>query len=105
MPLDNTAKIDNFWDVLQQPNRPVGGLDSSYRLLLAALDVGWQVVEPVYLRPSWSEAGPWVYHFILQRLPKDQQHIITVPLGVEVSDLIRLEGWRVDKPGHQPKFT
>jgi hypothetical protein len=99
MPMHNAAKIDNSWDVLQQSNRPIGGLDSSYRLLLAALDVGWQVREPVYLRPRWSEAGPWVYHFILQRLPDDQEHMITVPLGVEVNVLIGLEGWRVDKPG------
>lgn len=96
--------MDNTWDVLQQPSRPTGNLDSSYRLLLAALDVGWQVQEPVYLRPRWSQAGPWVYHFILQRLPDDQQHIITVALGAEVSILIKLEGWRVDKPDRQSRF-
>lgn len=41
MPSDNTATMDGTWDVLQQPSRPRGGLHNSYRLLLAALDVGW----------------------------------------------------------------
>ncbi|HEX6305150.1 MAG TPA: hypothetical protein VFZ76_13230 [Anaerolineales bacterium] len=73
--------IDHSGDALQEPNRPVGSLDNGYRLLLAALDVGWRVKEPVYLLPRWSEAGPWVYHFILQRLPNGQEHIVTIPLS------------------------
>ena len=102
MPLDNIAKLDGSWDLLQLPNRPLVGLHNSYRLLLAALDVGWRVEEPVYLRPRWCETDPSVYHFILQRLPDNQPNMITVPVGAEVDDLVRLEGWRVDKPGRQP---
>ena len=104
MPLDNTATRDGSWDVLQQPSRPRAGPHNSYRLLLAALDVGWRVEEPVYLRPRWCETVPSVYHFILQRLPDDQPNMITVPVGAEVDDLVRLEGWRVDRPDDRPKF-
>lgn len=105
MSLDNAAGGNGSWDVLQQPNRPLGGPNNSYRLLLSALDAGWQVREPVYLRPRWSEAVPSVYHFILQRLPDNQPHIITVPVGAEVDDMIRLEGWRVESPERRPKST
>jgi hypothetical protein len=90
--------MDKTWDRHQRPNYSLGSLDSAYQLLMDALNLGWQVKEPVYLRPNWSETGPWVYHFLLLRTSSDQPHIITVPLDKEVNELIHRKGWRVDKP-------
>lgn len=70
-------------------------MEPRYRLLLAALDVGWQVEEPVYLRPRWSEDGPCVYHFILHRSPLTPPRLLSVPEGPEVERLIRETGLRV----------
>ncbi len=57
---------EDRWENLQQPAHP-SQIEPQFRTLLAALDLGWRIEEPVYLRPRWSEVGPRVYHFILRR--------------------------------------
>jgi len=77
--------------------------DESYRSLLAALDLGWQVEEPVYLRPRWGEGEPWVFHFILKMNTMCQPHLvtvrrmITVRWSLDVELLALQEGWLVDR--------
>jgi hypothetical protein len=61
---------------------------------LAALDQGWKIEDPVYLRPRWGEAGGRVYHFILHR-PFHAPRLITVPEGPAVDGFVRAEGVRV----------
>jgi hypothetical protein len=82
------------WDHLQQPAHP-SPLEPQYRVLLAALDVGWRIEEPVYLRPRWSEAGPRVYHFILRRSRHGAPRLVSVPEGPEVDGLVRREGLKL----------
>ena len=85
---------DESWDVLQQPAHPAE-VEPRYRLLLAALDVGWRIEEPVYLRPRWSEDGPRVYHFILWLDSEAAPRLITVPECPEAERYVRTERLRV----------
>lgn len=84
--------LEDSWDLLQQPDCPSGGVDSRFRLLLAALDVGWQVEEPVYLRPRWGKDSPWVYHFILRRSPLNPPRLLSVQASPEIERFVRVEG-------------
>jgi hypothetical protein len=81
---------EDRWDRLQQPTHP-SEVEPQYRLLLAALDLGWHIEEPVYLRPRWSDSGPRVYHFILRRSLLGPPKLITVPEGVEIDRYVRGE--------------
>ncbi len=63
--------------------------------LLAALDTGWLVEEPVYLRARWSDGDARVYCFILHRSPQDPPYLITVPATSAVEQFVRNEGLRV----------
>ncbi len=94
MPLVESAARDDIWSLLQQPACPAG-MEPRYRLLLAALDTSWQIEEPVYLRPRWSETGPRVYHFILRRAPLDSPYLLSVPEGAEVERFVREAGLSV----------
>ncbi len=85
---------DDRWDRLQQPAHP-GEVEPPFRLLLSALDLGWHVEEPVYLRPRWSDAGPRVYLFILRRGPASPPKLMCVPEGPAITHRVRQEGWRV----------
>lgn len=84
---------DDVWASLQQPARESGS-EPRLRLLLAALDMNWQIEEPVYLRPRWGDYGLRVYHFILHR-PCDAPRLITVPESPAVESFIRAEGLKV----------
>lgn len=76
----------------------LGSANEHFRVLLAALDSGWEVEEPVYLRPRWGETGSWVYHFILKKAEMPQPCLITVRHSPEVESLILREGWQVEQP-------
>jgi len=75
------------WDLLQQPIHP-DRTDPRYRQLLAALDTGWQIEEPIYLRPRWSENRTREYHFILRRPHSTAPRLLTVPEGAEVDRFV-----------------
>jgi hypothetical protein len=94
MPLAESAAWDDIWSLLQQPAYSAE-IESRCRLLLAALDVGWEVEEPVYLRPRLSEDGPRVYHFILRRSSFTPPCLLSVPEGPEVERLVREAGLAV----------
>jgi hypothetical protein len=57
------------WDLLQNRPRSTNPDEDTFYALLAALDAGWQVEPPVYVRPRWGSehAGAVMYHFILRR--------------------------------------
>lgn len=94
MHLNNES--ENPWDLLQQPALPSGAIDSRYRLLLAALDQGWRVDEPIYFRPRWNKEGSWVYHFILKNDDPERTQLLTVSQGQDIEHTIHREGWRLD---------
>jgi hypothetical protein len=91
-PLDTFAR-DEVWSQLQQPVSPSGN-EPRLRLLLSALDQGWRIEDPVYLRPRWGEQSARVFHFILHR-SCHAPRLITVPESPEAEHFIRREGLRV----------
>lgn len=89
--------------ILEQPGGRFFSSSETFRMLLAALDLGWQVQEPVYLRPRWSEGGSWVFHFILQQKTLPQPCLITAHWNPELEGFINQEGWQVDRyPEREP---
>jgi len=94
MLLGTSLVPDDRWEHLQQPAHP-SQIEPQFRSLLAALDMGWRIEEPVYLRPRWSEAGPRVYHFILRRALLAPPRLLSVPEGLEVDRFVRDESLRV----------
>jgi hypothetical protein len=97
---------DYPWDILQQSTRPAPGLETRYLILLdAVFDLGWKVIEPIYLRPRWGEDGPWDYHLILQHGNSAQQCLITAPADMQMNCLVKFEGWRVDRPAQAKIVT
>jgi hypothetical protein len=97
MTRSKTPIASNPWDLLQQPARPSGAIDARYRLLLAALDQGWEVEEPVYFCPREKEGGNWVFHFVLTQPAHNQKQILTISDHAEVEYLISQEGWPLDR--------
>jgi hypothetical protein len=86
---------DDRWENLQQPAHP-SQIEPQFRSLLAALDMGWRIEEPVYLRPRWSEVGPRVYHFILRRTLLAPPRLLSVPERPEVDRFVQAESlWLV----------
>jgi hypothetical protein len=93
----DTTKKQGFWDYLQQPSCFLGSSEETYRMLLAALDLGWQVVEPVFLRPQWGEGDQWVFHFVLKQNLMSQACLITTRYSPDIERLVFEEGWQVDR--------
>ena len=85
---------EDRWETLQQPSHP-SQIEPHFRSLLAAIDMGWRIEEPVYLRPRWSDAGPRVYHFILRRALLAAPRMLSVPEGPDVDDFVRDESLRL----------
>ena len=70
---------------------------SRYCTLVAAIDAGWRVEPPIYLRADWSIAAKdsKVYHFVLQRDTKRMTTLLSVPDCEAVRRLITDNGWWV----------
>jgi hypothetical protein len=81
---------EDRWENLQQPAHP-SEVEPQFRMLVAAIDMGWRIEEPVYLRPRWSDSGPRVYNFILRRALLAPPKTLSVPEGHEVDRYVRDE--------------
>ena len=92
---DVTSALFDPWNILQEPAR--AGRESSAPLLrlLAALDTGWKVEEPIYPRARWSDGGARVYGFILHRHPQEAPRLLTVPVSTAVEQFVCSEGLKV----------
>lgn len=90
MNLAERPVMDDPWSRLQQPGRPAGQAPHLLALL-AALDQGWQIETPVYLRRRWGETGEWMYHFVLAH-PRHAARLLTVAAGPEVERFLRSNG-------------
>jgi hypothetical protein len=95
MVAESAAAYEETWSQLQEPARPSHEPSVPLLRLLAALDTGWQVEEPVYLRPRWSDGGARVYCFILHRARPELPYLLTVPATATVEQFVRNEGLRV----------
>ena len=84
---------NDVWDLLTIRRRALrsaraASVEPHYHLLLAALDMGWRIEEPVYLRPSWSDKGQRVYYFILRQADSGEQKLLSVPEGRAVKRFV-----------------
>ncbi len=86
------------WSALQRP-RPASANDAQLLLLLSALDAGWRVEEPVYLRSMMGERSQKAYHLILHR-PGHVVNLVTVPQSREADAFVQREGWQVLATGY-----
>jgi len=67
--LGMALETQDRWAALQNHPRVSDPENGTFYALLAALDSGWQIEPPAYLRPRWGSehAGKQIYHFILKR--------------------------------------
>jgi hypothetical protein len=90
-----TPASDDAWNNLQEPARSTQEPSAALLRLLAALDTGWQVEEPIYLRSRWTDGGLRIYCFILHRQPQEAPRLLTVPVSPAVERFVSNEGLQV----------
>lgn len=92
--LEEMNAFYNPWSILQQPYHPSSGVNPAYRLLLAALDQGWLVQQPVQILPI-NHMDAQTYRFILTHPITSQETVINVPAIPEVEQMIKFSNFRV----------
>ncbi len=95
LPFDQIATEDR-WSILN--NGRVTHSDPALarcHMLLAALDGGWTVEAPVYVRSDWrlKRKGAKVFHFVLRRDSIRMTTLLSVPDCEAVRELIKDNGW------------
>ena len=68
-------------------------------LLLAALDTGWRILEPVRLSLAQEKDSSPVYHILLDRSPSTDIRLLTIPANAETETFMdeeSLQVWRED---------
>ena len=93
---NDSAEPQKSGNMVEQPDNSLHSSDESFCTLLAVLDLGWQVQQPIYLRPRWDEESEKVYHFILTKSPTDEPTMITIRYSKDVERLVIEEGWQVN---------
>ncbi len=94
MVLEELNAVYNPWCALQQPVHSANGTHASFRTLLAAIDQGWQVVEPVQVLPS-ARCETWTYYWSLAYPDRGQSSILLVPATPEVERFIEQNHYQV----------
>jgi hypothetical protein len=59
----------------------------SFRVLVAALNQGWQVEEPVQVLPS-ARTQTWIYYFTLINKPLERSFRLLIPADPEVESFV-----------------
>ena len=77
----------NPWSYLQQPAHPMAGMNASFRTLLAAIDQGWEILEPVLVSSSEGQQAK-TYHFTLLHTALGQTYQLSVAASSEVERFI-----------------
>ena len=80
------------WCFLQQPAHPTAGMNASFRALLAAVDQGWEILEPIYVSFSEEPREPKTYHFTLLQVALGQTHQLSVSASPEVEHYMNTSG-------------
>jgi hypothetical protein len=86
------------WAMLQNRPRSLDPDEDTFYALLAALDVGWRVEPPVYVRPRWGSehAGSVMYHFILRR--ETGTTMVSVADGSRIRAFVQEHGLEINRP-------
>jgi len=101
-PYESTVTEDR-WSILNN-NRTTTHNDPAlarYHMLLAALDGGWNVEPPVYVRSDWSlrRKNDKVFHFVLRRDSIRMTTLLSVPDCEAIRGLISDNGWALSPDG------
>ena len=91
---------DDRWSVLNNNLAAHTNPDlANYYALLAALDSGWEVEAPVYMRSDWSlsRKDQLVFHFVLILQSRRMTTLLSVPDGEFVRRLISDNGWEISQ--------
>jgi hypothetical protein len=89
MIVEEMFALYNPWIYLQQPTHPTAGMNASYRGLLAAIDQGWEIIEPVLISDE-SRAETKTYHFTLMHAALGQTYHLSVSGSSELEHLIHI---------------
>ncbi|HZY43641.1 MAG TPA: hypothetical protein VFF70_02735, partial [Anaerolineae bacterium] len=93
--------LEDRWSILNNNRTARQDPDlANYYALLAALDAGWEVDAPVYLRADWSLArkDSMVFHFVLVLRSRRMTTLLSVPEGKAICRLIEENGWTISPP-------
>lgn len=94
MLLDEMTTIYGPWIMLQQPTHTSRGITASFRSLLAAIDQGWRVEEPVQVLPT-AGGDTWIYYFVLTHPTLSQTCRLLVPAVAEVERYVEQNQYQV----------
>lgn len=94
--LSEMDKSCNSLDFLQQPIHPGQGMSDSYWSLLAAVDHGWQVEEPVK-KFLCRYSDSWKYQFVMIHRGINRTCRITVPASPDIEHFIFINDCFVEK--------
>lgn len=96
MLLEEMSTFDNKWNFVQRPIHPGQGMNDSYWSLLAAIDQGWQIDEPVKISQS-VQANSWNYQFTLTNQVFHQIRQIITPATPSIDFFIKRNNYLVEK--------
>lgn len=85
---------DLLWNNLQEPSCPTR-FPPGYMLLLAAVDKGWQISEPVFAQSVLLDKKKCSYAFLLTHDCSTTTQQLVVPQCYEIDIFIRSEGLAV----------
>ena len=93
---ESNLALEDRWSILN--NNRVTHNDPAlarYHTLLNALDAGWQVESPVYVRSDWNlkHKDSKVFHSVLRRVSLRMTTLLSVPDCELVRRLIAENGW------------
>jgi hypothetical protein len=96
---DPVNVVEDRWSILNN-SRSATHNDPAlarYHMLLAALDGGWKVEPPVYVRNDWSlkRKDAKAFHFVLRRDSIRMTTLLSVPDCEAVRRLIDGNGWEL----------
>ncbi len=100
---DPASLVEDRWSILNN-SRTTTHKDPAlarYHMLLAALDGGWKVEPPVYVRSDWSlkRKDARVFHFVLRRDSIRMTTLLSVPDCEAVRRLINNNDWTLSPDG------
>ncbi len=93
--------LEDRWSILNNARAARQDPDlANYYALLAAMDGGWEVEAPVYMRSDWSlsRKDAMVFHFVLVLHSRRMTTLLSVPDCDLVRRLISDNNWKINPP-------
>ena len=94
MPLPAFPSPDQNWDILRGGPLPEG-TSAGYLLLLSAIDLGWQIRQPVRLVPNPIHPERFGYRFSLERQPGRQKRELALAYSPDLENYLADEHFAV----------